>query len=143
MGLTSPQLPSLPTLCSYAERMVQPCPAEENEAYAAWTDGFCAGGSAVLEGACPEDKGEAWNQALQEWVHRRLAASRAGCGPPAAPWLGSTHVYLHAVPVPPPPYRTALPHRLSPASAPSVPLRQAPLSSWQCATTMAQWQGTM
>lgn len=45
------------TTADYAERMVQPCPAEENEAYAAWTDGFCAGGSAVLEGACPEDKG--------------------------------------------------------------------------------------
>ena len=36
---------------------MQACPAEENEAYAAWTDGFCAGGGAVLEGACPEDKG--------------------------------------------------------------------------------------
>ncbi|PRW45704.1 hypothetical protein C2E21_5893 [Chlorella sorokiniana] len=45
------------TTVDYAELTVQPCPVEENEAYVAWTDGFCAGGNAVLEGACPEDKG--------------------------------------------------------------------------------------
>ncbi|KAI7841659.1 hypothetical protein COHA_004679 [Chlorella ohadii] len=80
------------TTADYIEQTVQACPAEENEAYAAWTDGFCAGGGAVLEGACPEDKGAPLIMAVRDdngtVVGDYVVGLRSGrmCDPANATW---------------------------------------------------------